>query len=59
MDISKTTWASRSADVIPAQSDGTVSERLNYLRPSRYFHLYLLKDPKASRTCWLPEGYRQ
>ena len=59
MDISKTAWASRSADVISASPEATVTERLNYLRPSRYFHQYLLKDPKSNRTCWLPEGYQR
>ncbi len=35
----------------------TFVDRHGYLRPGRYFHFYLLYEPKARRSCWLPDGY--
>jgi len=32
-------------------------DRHGYLRPGRYFHFYLLYEPIAGKSCWLPDGY--
>ena len=32
-------------------------KRLQYLCPSRYFRFFMFHEPRAKRTCWLPEGY--
>ena len=37
--------------------DPTFCDRHGYLRPGRYFHFYLLYEPTAGKTCWLPDGY--
>lgn len=31
--------------------------RHEYLRPNRYFRLYLFKEKLNRTTCWLPEGF--
>ncbi len=35
----------------------TEYDRHGYLRPWRYFRFYMLYEPNARKTCWLPEGY--
>ena len=35
----------------------TLSPRLWYLWPSRYFHFYMFFDRASQLSCWLPEGY--
>ena len=59
MDISKTTWMN-VPQVIQRKADAPLAvERLCYLWPSRYFHLYMFYERESHRTCWLPEGYLQ
>jgi hypothetical protein len=60
MDLSKATWVEPS--IIKKEEepvDSKTMERLWYLWPSRYFHLYMFHEKPTSRTCWLPEGYMQ
>ena len=47
-------------NVQPKSRDSDVPsalERMRYLCPSRYFRFFMFHEPKAKRTCWLPEGY--
>jgi len=32
-------------------------DRLDYLRPNRYFRFYLFREKQTDITCWLPEGF--
>jgi len=32
-------------------------DRLDYLRPNRYFRFYLFREKHTDITCWLPEGF--
>ena len=57
MDLSKAVWTDPPSVVSPSVSLSPTAERLFYLWPSRYFHLYMFYDSEAGRTCWLPEGY--
>jgi hypothetical protein len=60
MDLSKSTWVEPgSASMAPDADAPNTMDRLWYLWPSRYFHLYMFHEKGAARTCWLPEGYMQ
>lgn len=38
-------------------SSSRVAERLVYLNPARYFHMYFDYNPSSKKSCWLPEGF--
>ena len=58
MDLSHATWAEPQVAVETEELPLTI-EKLWYLWPSRYFHLYMFYEKKTGSTCWLPEGYMQ
>ena len=59
MDLSRSTWTEPPLLVAEEAPPSPTIERLWYLWPSRYFHLYMFYERQTCRTCWLPEGYMQ
>ena len=59
MDLPQSTYTEQRPLLFRETERPTLSPRLWYLWPSRYFHFYMFRDRPTHQTCWLPEGYNR